>query len=472
MSKFRNLFFINSLLCLSLLILSSCTSSLNATSEINTPFPVLISSITPPPSSTPTVSTLSPTVTAYNFPQWIKNSDTAILAALIRDDLGKPRGISFFNATTGEKFELEMPTALGGFFWYDNAHFGFLSDDFQVMNLLNLSNGQVIKINLTSKSTRLLAINGSINPLVIKQDPLSPSTSLFDYAFNYWGSPYSIDTRYFAESIGSNFENYIKVTDLETGQIIWQSNPSDGYVDVHFLWSPVKNSHLAVVMGSLSETGFELPINNTMLIVVDIKTGEIITSHKVDAGRIQWSPDGTKILYRDAMSDYWNFGYGFTKAPCFLNIETRKESCFWRIPNHPPPDGYTLITTDDYQWSSDGKSFYFTYSYRSTNGMIGNICNYNLASGNLICPTDNLTEFPEWNIDWRYGWIISTYSLSPDGKNISFCLDSDSPLSDAQGGPSQNGLIETNGTNFTTWVNSEDALTRCSFYSPLWRPLP
>jgi len=189
-----------------------------------------------------------------------------------------------------------MPITFGGFFWYDNMHFGFLADDFQVMHLLNISNGQVTEKNVTIKSTRLLSMDNSFMPVAIRQDPLSPSSSMFDYAFSYWGSPYSIDTRYFAESDRSINENPITVTDLETGKIIWQSNPSDGYSDVHFLWSPVKNSHLAMVTGSYSKTGFEFPVNNTILIVVDVETSRTISSIKVDAGRIQWSPDGTKIL--------------------------------------------------------------------------------------------------------------------------------------------------------------------------------
>ena len=365
-----------------------------------------------------------------------------------------------------------MPITFGGFFWYDNMHFGFLSDDFQVMHLLNISNGQVTEKNVTIKSTRLLSMDNSFMPLAIRQDPLSPSSSMFDYAFSYWGSPYSIDTRYFAESDRSINENPIKVTDLETGQIIWPSNPSDGYSDVHFLWSPLKNSHLAMVTGSYSKTGFEFPVKNTTLIVVDVETSRTISSIKVDAGRIQWSPDGTKILYRNAISDYWNFGFSFTEAPCFFNLETQKESCIWRIPNRPLLNGQTLITTDDYQWGSDGKSIYFTYAYNSPNGMSADICNYNLVDGSFSCPTHNLPELSGWNIDWRYGWRIATYNLSPDEKHVYFCLDLNHPLSDDQGGPSQDGLMEINGTNFITWVNGQDTITRCSFYSALWRPLP
>lgn len=116
MMKSTHLLFANSALCLSLLILSSCTNSSITPSEITTPFPTLTPSITPSPAITTTISALSPTATAFNFPQWMRNSDTAILATLIRDDSKKARDISFFNASTGEKFELKMPITFGGFF--------------------------------------------------------------------------------------------------------------------------------------------------------------------------------------------------------------------------------------------------------------------------------------------------------------------------------------------------------------------
>ena len=120
-----------------------------------------------------------------------------------------------------------------------------------------------------------------------RQDPLHPSNIVYEYAVSYWGYPYSKDTRYFAESDGSKNEEPITVTDLETGEMIWQSNPSDGYWDVHFLWSPVKNSYIALVAGSISNTLFGFPVNNTTLSLLDVEKGETISSYKVDAGRIQ-----------------------------------------------------------------------------------------------------------------------------------------------------------------------------------------
>lgn len=56
MMKPKYLVFVHSVLCLSLLLLSSCVNSQIATSEVNIPSPTLTPSITPFPSSTPTAS--------------------------------------------------------------------------------------------------------------------------------------------------------------------------------------------------------------------------------------------------------------------------------------------------------------------------------------------------------------------------------------------------------------------------------
>ena len=432
------------------------------------------------PTKTPTEKPLVPYPSSFNLPDWMSNPQTTILANPITERRVieiTSASISFLNALTRERYDIPFPFDARTYFWYDNLHFGFLSKNYQTMYVLDMSTGQLTTQDISIVSTRLLTLDDFFGPLYIRQDPLHPSNIVYEYAVSYWEYPYSKDTRYFAESDGSKNEDPITVTDLETGEVIWQSNPSDGYWDVHFLWSPVKNSYIALVAGSISNTVFGFPVNNTTLSLLDVETGETISSYKVDAGRIQWSPDGKNLLYRNAISDYWNFGFGFTEAPCFFNFETRKESCIWRIPNRPLPNEFTLITTDDYQWSVDGKSIYFAYSYNSPDGVIGDICNYNLVDGSFTCPTSNLPKLSGWNIDWQYGWRIATYDLSPDGEHIHFCLDSNHPLSDDQGGESKDGLINIAGTSLMTWVSQQILdgqykSSRCSFYSALWRPQP
>lgn len=222
------------------------------------------------PLSTPTEKTFATYPLHFNLPDWVSNSQTMILAVPIterKDGEITSRNIEFLNASTGEQSDIPIPSNARAYFWYDNMHLGFLSDNLHIMYLINLSNGQVIQKNTTDQTTRLLSKEGTFVPLVIRQDPLSISNIIFDYAHTYWGSPYSIDTRYLAESDRSINENPITVTDSETGQIIWKSNPSDGYRDVHFLWSPVRNSYLAIIAGKLSDTGFGFPIKDTALML-------------------------------------------------------------------------------------------------------------------------------------------------------------------------------------------------------------
>jgi hypothetical protein len=410
----------------------------------------------------------------------MRDPRTVILANLITqtDDEIFSAKISFLNAFTGEWYDIPVPTEARKYFWYDNIHFGFLSNDLQTIYLIDVSSGQVVKQPVPNKSTRLLDVSDSFSALAIKRDPLSSEDFIFDLAHRTFESRYSNNTRYSAERDYSQDEWQLIVTDSETGEMAWESNPSDGFWDVHFEWSPVNNSHIAFVAGKPDlSIGLELPMKDVALTVVDIESGEIVSHHEGNIGLFNWSSDGAKILYKDAASLYWNFGYGFNGAPCIFNTQTTEESCIEKIPNRPHPEGYTLITTDDYQWSPNGNSIYFTYSYSVQNGMIGNFCIYNLVDENIVCPTDNLSKLPGWDIDWYFGWRISTYDLSPDGEYVHFCLDSNHPLSDDQGGSSKDGLIDIHGTSLITWVSGQEVdgqypTSRCSFNSAIWRPLP
>lgn len=464
-------------------VLSACGSNVETIST-STSVPALqaTSTFTPQPTATPTKRLPSIYPSSFNLPKWMSNPQIMVLAVPITERKNSDiisANIAFINTKTSERFEIPFPFNDCFYFWQDNSHFGFLSIENKLIYLLDLSTGQVLEQPVSSESIRLLPTENYLTPLKIKVDPLSPQNTLFDYSLAFWGSPYSLNTTYIANSNQNNSRNEenIIVNNALTGEIIWESNPSDGYADVHFLWSPVKNSHLAIVRGKYSSSGFGFPVDDTTLALVDIETGETISSNKINAGRIQWSPDGTKILYRNALSDYWNFGIEFTDAPCYFDFESNKESCIWRIPNRPVSEGYSLITTEDYQWSADGKSIYFTYAYSTPNKMVGNICKYSLVNGSFLCPTNNITQAPYWNIDWQYGWVISTYNLSPNGEYVHFCLDSNHPLSDDRSGDSKDGLIKIDGTGFITWESQQLAdgqytISRCSFSSSIWRPLP
>ena len=150
-------------------ILSLMTVVLISCSGVQTRAPTPIQNETALPQMTETqsiaVSTLSdvvestpiPTATVYDFPSWMKNPETAILSALFKDDLEHTRNIYFFNASTGEKFELKPTVAFGGFFWYDNMNFGLLAKDLKTTYKFDLQTGQVSATPVSSQTTRFLS---------------------------------------------------------------------------------------------------------------------------------------------------------------------------------------------------------------------------------------------------------------------------------------------------------------------------
>ncbi|HJS17765.1 MAG TPA: hypothetical protein VJ785_03390 [Anaerolineales bacterium] len=150
-----------------ILILISCTS--NVPQSITTPQPsetpkvnaivtakILDVSKTPSPTKSPTNTPVS-FLSSYTFPAWMSNPETNILAALITNDLEKTRKISFFNADTGENYEIEMPRDVSGYFWYDSSNFGFLSKDLTTAYRINLQTGKVFPETVSSQATRFLS---------------------------------------------------------------------------------------------------------------------------------------------------------------------------------------------------------------------------------------------------------------------------------------------------------------------------
>ncbi len=451
-------------------------------SVTNTPIytsnPPVIPTNTPTPPSNSSVFPDS----LYDLPTWISDPNTSIVTDMIQQEEGRitSNKLSFLNASTGERFEIQVPSKRISYFWFDKMHFGFLSDDMETMNLINLASGQVSISAISKRSTRLLDTNHSIYVLNVIPDPLSPNNILFEPTDGINQLSVSVDTHYSAELNNSHDERQIIVTDLETGHVIWQSNPEDGYWDNAFAWSPGKGSYIAIVQGMRDQTvDFWFPIKDTTLKVLDVITGQIIYSKTGDFGRIVWSPDGKSILHTNALSDYATFGYGFKKAPCIYNFNTGEDKCIWAIPNRQTPAGYSLQTTDFYQWSQDGKFIYFDYLYEAHDEMIGNLCIFNLLDGNISCPTEHLAELSDWNINWPMGWAgngwsINWYNFSPNNEYIRFCASSNSLLSDDQSGPSIEGLIDIKGTKVISWAgvvfDEGYPLPRCSFEPSIWRP--
>lgn len=398
-----------------------------------------------------------PTKTVYDFPSWMNNPQTVVLAALFRDDLEKSRKIYFFNAATGEKFELNPAMPFGGFFWYDNMNFGLLAEDMNAAYKFDLKTEKIQTETISPHSTRFLTktwTNG-----LIMFDELSSSEITFDDAQE---TNKSLNKLFTAQ--WSSAEKRITASDTKTNQVIWELTLPENREITEILWSPVNENTLAFLEGSPEPlNGFI--IENMTLTIVDIVEGKILSSYDGDFGILHWSPDGKMILYQNARFRYRNYGVSFTDAPCLLILATGEKRCLRSIPR-VVPTGYELLTTGVYRWANDSNSIYYTYLYSlpSEWNILGNLCNYSLMNSHINCPTQNLQVLQ--------GRSVIGYDLSPDEQFIHICYSASTILND-YADVSNDGIIKVDGSDFFSWVGTiqKGGPPTCSI-DTLWRPLP
>ncbi len=471
-----------------ILALVSCTGNMRQTQSAPLARPIVITTPTQRPLTTTVIpdsetegsslkdikptaipeNTQVPLSNYYDLPAWMKNSETNISAALITNDFEQTRKIAFFNASTGDRYEMSMPQDISGYFWYDNANFGFLSKDLSTSYRINLPTGQVFTQGVSQEETRLLnqeyddyenKSGDTANELILLKDS-STNSLVFERARWHDKSKSGLFT---ASWYGDNNAG-IEVLDNKTNQIIWQYPLSAGMYGTELAWSPNEEGQLAFLQGKPE------PLNgfiteSMLLILVDITTGKILSSYSGNFGDLRWSQDGEKILYQNARSRYRTYGYGFVDAPCVLFLELGEKRCLRSIPRLVPA-GLTLETTGVYEWGKDNESIYFTYLYSSpkANSYSGNLCIYSLINSHIDCPTQGLDVLKENSIVY--------YDLSPDQQFIHFCYSASSILND-YADTASDGVIKVDGSGFFSWVGViQDGGPQSCSYGSIWRPLP
>jgi hypothetical protein len=448
-------------LCLTMVILVSCSGVKNqmiTPGQAETALPVMtethaIAINTP---TSPVEPTPVPTATGYDFPSWMKSPETVILAALFKDDLKHTRNIYFFNADTGDKFELSPKIRFGGFFWYDNMNFGLLSEDLKTSYKYNLQTGEVSTESVPSESTRFLSRDW-VNGLITFHDPSTGEITFDDVR----QTNKSLNKLFTAEG---NEDKALTVTNNKTNQVVYEFTlPKNRYV-TEFIWSPVNEKQLAILQGSPEPLNGFITENMT-LTIVDVAEGKVLSSFDGNFGIIQWSPDGRMILYQDSWFRYRNYGVSFKDAPCMLILATGEKRCLRSIPRVVPP-GYKLSTTGIYEWAKDSHSIYYTYLYYSPseNEMLGNLCNYSLITSHINCPTQDLEVLN--------GRSVADYDISPDQQFIYLCYSASSILNDYADNEND-GIIKNDGSGFFSWVGTiQDGGPQVCSLDTLWRPRP
>jgi hypothetical protein len=412
---------------------------------------------TPIPENTPI-----PLSDHYDLPIWMKYPETNIVAALITNDLEKNRKIAFFNAATGEKYEILMPQNISGYFWYDNTNFGFLATNLKATFRLDLTTGQVTSETTHPQSVRLLEPDwtGWLNGLNIAKK--SPSSLDFTFT-SIWKSAYSKNATYTASFKPD--QDGITIINNITNETIWEfTTPAETYI-TEFSWSPADNNILAYIQGK-PDFPSDLITKEITLNIIDISEGKLLATYSGDFGRINWSPDGKAILYQNSKSNYSNYGVGFTEAPCILFLNSSESKCIRSIPK-VTKSNYNLASTGNYEWSADGRSIFYVYLYESPedHSYITNLCIYSLLDSHINCPTDGLKE-----IEGQSG---IGYSPSPSYQYIYLCISDSSMLND-YAGTSKDGITKIDGTGFFSWIGTirDDAPSETCSFDTLWRPLP
>lgn len=407
-------------------------------------------------SETPVTKSLFPDIT-YEFPEWIKDLNTPVLAALLENQNSKTRKIAFFNAKTGEKFEIEMPKITNGYFWYDAQNFGLISKDLKTAYKINLLTGTVSSQEVTSESARLLDPDW-IHGLSITSDNNG------EYSFDdIWGLENSKDKTFTAHR-KSDWDG-ITVTNNLTNEIIWDLTTPKGVYINEYSWSPANNNLLAYIQGKPDPIASDFIVIDVSLNIVDVVTGKIQATYSGDFGRIEWSPDGKMILFQNASSLYSNYGIGFLDAPCILFLNSSDRKCLRSIPKRIPEE-YELASTGIYQWEMERNSIFFIYLYWSEAkaNYAGELCEYSLVDSSTTCITEKIEE-----LDQR---SVNRYSLSPSNEYVYFCISDSSILND-YADFSNDAIMKLDGTGYFSWesVIQVGGPTLCTF-NELWRPLP
>jgi len=251
----------------------------------------------------------------------------------------------------------------------------------------------------------------------------------------------------------------IVVTDNQTNQVIWESELFQDTYGTSLRWSPKDESRLAYLRGKPGERS-EFITELITLTIVDVVTGKVLGSYAGDFGRLEWSPDGQKILYEAPITYY---GLAFTDAPCILFLNIGEKRCLRSIPRLVP-EGYDLTTTGVYKWGLSNETIYYTYIYGKEGNWIGNLCMYSLVTSYIICPTENLEALR--------GMTIIDHDISPDQQFLYFCYSASSLLND-YADTAYDGVIKVDGSGFFSWKGLVQigGPQVCS-PSTLWRPLP
>jgi WD40 repeat protein len=222
MMKSSNLIFINSVFCLSLLLLFSCTSSPTAKGEFKTPSPTLTPSITPSPSLTPTATYIPVTPSSSGN----KVPETAGKIALDNVD----RLSLFAQWGNGNVYQV-IYTPDGNFMiaGHSTGLFFYNTKDYSIAKVVKTTE-PVFSIAIAPDGKRVAAAIFD-QVILYNIDDLSIMTTINISTRNM---TFSHDGASLATAVNSDPDNYVELWNIDNGEAIKRFDSHDFISEIHF----------------------------------------------------------------------------------------------------------------------------------------------------------------------------------------------------------------------------------------------
>jgi hypothetical protein len=387
--------------------LTNSSTDLFSSTSTYTPLPTIanaLTTFTPAPPSSKTYLAL---------PSWLKQPKSNILMYRLSDENKNPvPTVLFLNPESGEIFQLPLPSESPRpfFWWHDDHRAVFQPGVGEGLAVLDLSDGSLTYYSPADPAYSTLEWVIPSWDVWYSTEFQSKSTVL-NILDESAGTTHSFSTLGMIPSNGTYFsydKKYVAIP-LSTGQLVFGAS-----------------DHIAVY--SYEDQSLVMSIEDT-----DIHIPEFI-------------PNSYKLLYLRG-----------TKIPCIVDISLQQRKCIHEISNAFPNANIFLRGL-----SSDNQQLLFIHSESNNEDHHGGMCTYNLVSGKLNCPLENLSVL-ERN-------AVTAFALSPDEKYVAFFYNEHPPESDYMG---EGGLsvIKMDGTQFTNLGTPIDLSAPLIDRVIHWRPI-
>jgi hypothetical protein len=207
------------------------------------------------------------------------------------------------------------------------------------------------------------------------------------------------------------------------------------------------------------DAGLFYPQPGNRITIYDAITGRVRATYQGDFASIawNWSPDGRKILYRNQRL----FEDDDQTKLCILYLDNDLRHCIDRIQNT------NLSSFTFFSWSDDAEKVYFI-NYTNPPGR-SDLCVYGLQTTAIDCPTENMVELNDLNVEG--------YTPSPSGEFFLISYGRSCNTCDVWGEPSI-AIVPNDGNGFIFIGKQvmkhigDDRVIFPAFWDGLWKPIP